>query len=741
MWYYNGTSWAEQTPAGATDQNWYCGDIDGTRMVAGVYGGRLWYFDGSSWSEQQPVGNANYNWQYASISGTKMAVSGSTGATTKRAYYYDGSSWAETQPNGNVDKLWSIAISGSKMIAGARSGRLYYHNGTSWAETQPAGVADKNWRIADISGDNMLAGADGGRLYFYNGSSWAETQPAGNVNKTWFDGALSGTRIIAIPTAGANELYYYNGSSWSTETVATDDFYSTGISDEAMVTGAINSGRLYTNIPSVMPTSNWSDTDNWSTTSGGTTGAAEPTASDDVFFDASSAVTSVTTTAGAICASLTATVGSAWSITGTDTLTVQGAVTLESDLTISAPIEFSGAVVASLDFAGATISNDVTISTGEYTFASNLTVTGGHINMTGGLIDAVTYNITTDETLHLSVAGALPSSGIYFGTGTWQASVITAFPSSADYETSTIKVVNDTGSATTLDMSGIANTSPSGFYNLWLTGTGAGGFNITRTTDIYITGDWKIDGVSKPINFGAGYADTGFYINTFTCTGTALITYTLTGNGSDWGIYKSSGTVTCDYLDLSDSNASGGATFDAGANSIDSGNNTGWTIGGATTTYDEKQTIMFGSATSTSERDAYLYGATRVGSEVDVTIEGSHDLVTSEREAMLVGIVALTEERGVRIEGIPSNWDYTEKPVASWLKSVKPAVTWQSVVKTMAEWAGIAKTSAIYTKLIKNATSWDVPQRPETSYNIETKSSTIFTKQPSNTTVWTRQLL
>ncbi len=38
-----------------------------------------------------------------------------------------------------------------------------------------------------------------------------------------------------------------------------------------------------------------------------------------------------------------------------------------------------------------------------------------------------------------------------------------------------------------------------------------------------------------------------------------------------------SGTVSCDWLELQDSHASGGATFVA-TNSVDDGNNTGWTI-------------------------------------------------------------------------------------------------------------------------------------------------------------------
>jgi len=78
---------------------------------------------------------------------------------------------------------------------------------------------------------------------------------------------------------------------------------------------------------------------------------------------------------------------------------------------------------------------------------------------------------------------------------------------------------------------------------------------------------------------------------TFTAGRTQLITGNLTANGSctapiilqssttgsQTSFSKSSGTVAIDYCIMSDINASGGATFTA-TNTIDLGNNTGWTI-------------------------------------------------------------------------------------------------------------------------------------------------------------------
>ncbi len=73
-----------------------------------------------------------------------------------------------------------------------------------------------------------------------------------------------------------------------------------------------------------------------------------------------------------------------------------------------------------------------------------------------------------------------------------------------------------------------------------------------------------------------------YTFTTLTISGSAghLITFA-TSNGSapsanPHSLKCSSGTISCDYLSISRSNASGGASFYAGANSTDGGNNSGW---------------------------------------------------------------------------------------------------------------------------------------------------------------------
>ncbi len=67
------------------------------------------------------------------------------------------------------------------------------------------------------------------------------------------------------------------------------------------------------------------------------------------------------------------------------------------------------------------------------------------------------------------------------------------------------------------------------------------------------------------------------FTGTVTCAGTVGNQITLrstTATAFTWT--KASGTVNCDYLILSRSTAAGGATFNAGANTVNGGNNTGW---------------------------------------------------------------------------------------------------------------------------------------------------------------------
>lgn len=80
----------------------------------------------------------------------------------------------------------------------------------------------------------------------------------------------------------------------------------------------------------------------------------------------------------------------------------------------------------------------------------------------------------------------------------------------------------------------------------------------------------------KTVTFTASTTQT---VSSFVATGSAgnIITLRSSTAGLPFSISDTTGTNTCDFLDIKDCVVSGGATFLAGDSSVDSGNNTGWT--------------------------------------------------------------------------------------------------------------------------------------------------------------------
>ena len=118
------------------------------------------------------------------------------------------------------------------------------------------------------------------------------------------------------------------------------------------------------------------------------------------------------------------------------------------------------------------------------------------------------------------------------------------------------------------------HTGGKALYNLWFNTLGTGQCQIDSSSTY---NNIRLD---PGVNFGAA-AGTTQTVSTLTATGTALSNISLNSQtlGSKWYISCPSGTITCDYLRLRDSGAIGGATFQAGSNSVNVSNNTGWIFG------------------------------------------------------------------------------------------------------------------------------------------------------------------
>jgi len=113
-------------------------------------------------------------------------------------------------------------------------------------------------------------------------------------------------------------------------------------------------------------------------------------------------------------------------------------------------------------------------------------------------------------------------------------------------------------------------------YNCVLNNSTSGQLSISGN-NTFIT----IKNSTQPTTFQFASGSTTTVTN-WDISGTAgnLVTIRSSTSGSAHTLSKSTGTVSSNYLSISDSTATGGATWYAGANSVDGGNNSGWIFSG-----------------------------------------------------------------------------------------------------------------------------------------------------------------
>ncbi|MEI6765277.1 MAG: T9SS type A sorting domain-containing protein [Bacteroidota bacterium] len=348
---------------------------------------------------------------------------------------------------------------------------------------------------------------------------------------------------------------------------------------------------------------NWNDLSHWSATSGGVPNmAVVPSATDNVFFDVNSfsgAGQTVTINVASICNDMDWTGAMnvpVLSGSSANTLSIYGSLKFISAMTqnFSGKIYFEATTTGkSITMAGKQFSNTVHFSGngGLWTLMDNFITTGeidhsyGTLNTNNNSVRCtfLNENFTNARALYLG-------SSIVTLTGAGS----TINPSGLIFNSGASTFIFSGSSAPTLDMlTGNALT----FYNLqWtnasITGTlNNGSGNTCNFYNVSFTGSANINGnnsYSGTLSFAPAKTYTLQSAKTQTLNATAtlsatgapanLITINASIPGSQASIYKASGCVSLDYINLQDSKATGGAGFNAGANSIDNGNNTGWSF-------------------------------------------------------------------------------------------------------------------------------------------------------------------
>jgi hypothetical protein len=210
---------------------------------------------------------------------------------------------------------------------------------------------------------------------------------------------------------------------------------------------------------------------------------------------------------------------------------------------------------------------------GTYTLQSNLYI--GNIS-TGsgysGTFAAGTYNVVI-----VGTSGLVFNSGtVNLGSGTWTMGIGTGW----DVAPAATVIPGTSTISMTTPMSGASvyfNGGGKTYYNLALSSVGLVPFYVTGSNTFN-----SIANLTQPLRVGFETGATQTVTN-FNLQGLAgsLVTLEGDGSGSQFTLSKSSGTVTAQYLNIKDSNAIGGARWEAfpADGNVNGGNNSGWIFG------------------------------------------------------------------------------------------------------------------------------------------------------------------
>lgn len=235
-----GVTWTAR--AGA--QNWFtaASSADGTRLVAGVYGGRLYTSadSGTTWTAR-----GTFNQWYAlasSADGTRLAAAALNGYIFTSAD--SGLTWTQ---RAQVRNWRSIACSadGVKLAAAASGGQLYLSDdgGISWVARESV----RNWYSVTSSADGsrLTALVQNGRIYTSSDSGVSWTPRDSDRNWRTVAGSADGTRLVAIVTNGGIYRSADAGETWQL-TAPSRAWYGVCSSADGVRLGAVvQNGQLF----------------------------------------------------------------------------------------------------------------------------------------------------------------------------------------------------------------------------------------------------------------------------------------------------------------------------------------------------------------------------------------------------------------------------------------------------------------------------------------------------------------
>jgi len=262
-------------------------------------------------------------------------------------------------------------------------------------------------------------------------------------------------------------------------------------------------------------------------------------------------------------------------------MTVMGNFTLGTGMSVttnSNATTFSATSAKNITMNGVQYNIPMTFNgvNGSWTLKSDLNLAGATaraITLTNGTIDAADSGSNHNVTCGSVSASNSNTRSIVMGNGTWELQGTGTVWTTAT--TTGLTITPGTSTIKITDSSNTNNTFAGGstFGNIWWARGASTATNTLTGTSTFI--DFKDTGsAAHTITF----PNVTTTVTTFTVSGSVgnLITLARTGGSGTFTLSKSSGTVVRDYLSISNSTATGGASWYAGANSTDGGGNSGW---------------------------------------------------------------------------------------------------------------------------------------------------------------------
>jgi hypothetical protein len=354
-------------------------------------------------------------------------------------------------------------------------------------------------------------------------------------------------------------------------------------------------------------TGNWNSTTNWSTSSGGASGASFPTSSDDVIFDANSGNLSVNVVSA--CLSFNST-GYTGTLTMSSILTVTGNITLGASMLFSGASQFivnatstittNGVAIPYFVFGAAgnftvTLNDDLNCTNNSFNFSGSYTINGHTIYIGGNLSCGAALPVgTTTFTMNGTgaVSGLRMANAFVINTsGTITLSGSNQWNNSGSSFTYVAGTIVSTGSTCVFVTTTITAGSGCVFNNVVFNSTGT-----TINSDIYCNGNVS-DGTSGWVVNGLYTIYVGGNLSS-SVAGSGTASFIQNGTGTLSGRIDNSITInTAGTITLGSVLSRNGGTFKYTAGTVVTTNNT-LTIVGLNTTLDLSGVTLNNMATT-----------------------------------------------------------------------------------------------------------------------------------------------